>query len=42
MNFARAKELVDLRATLEGCESKWYNEGFADAENSVEPVNSEA
>ena len=34
--------MVDLRAALEGCESKWYNEGFADAENSVEPVINEA
>ena len=37
LNTARAKELVDLRIALEGCESKWYDEGFADAENSVEP-----
>ena len=38
LNTARAKELADLRAALEGCESKWYNEGFADAENSMEPI----
>ena len=32
LNSSRAKELADLRAALEGCcESKWYNEGFADA-----------
>ena len=42
LNTARAKELVDLRVALEGCESKWYDEGFADAENSVEPVINEA
>ena len=42
LNSAWAEELADLRAALEGCESKWYNEGFADAENSVEPVISEA
>ena len=42
LNSARTEELVDLRATLKGCESKWYNEGFADAENSVEPVISKA
>ena len=42
LNSARAEELADLKAALEGCESKWYNEGFADAENSVEPVISEA
>ena len=42
LNSARAKELADLRVALEGCESKWYNEGFADAENSVELVINEA
>ena len=42
LNFARAEELADLRAALEGCKSKWYNEGFANAENSVEPVINEA
>ena len=42
LNTAQAEELADLRATLEGCESKWYNEGFADAENSVEPVINKA
>ena len=42
MNTARANELVDLRVALEGCESKWYDEGFADAENSVEPIINEA
>ena len=34
--------MADLRAALEGCESKWYNDGFANAENSMEPVISEA
>ena len=38
MNTTLAEELADLKATLEACENKWYNEGFADAENSVEPV----
>ena len=38
LNTAQAEELADLRATLEACENKWYNEGFTDAENSVEPV----
>ena len=27
---------------LEACEEKWYNEGFVDAENSVEPVVTQA
>ena len=38
LNMAQAEELVDLRAALEACEEKWYNEGFADAENFAEPV----
>ena len=42
LNSPWVEELADLKAALEGCESKWYNEGFADAENSVEPVISEA
>ena len=42
LNTARAEKLANLRADLKGCESKWYNEGFANAENSVEPVINEA
>ena len=42
LNTVRAEELADLKATLEGCESKWYDEGFADVENSMEPVINEA
>ena len=38
LNTIQVEELADLRATLEACEEKWYNEGFADAENSAEPV----
>ena len=38
LNLTQADELADLKAALEACESKWYNEGFANAENSVEPV----
>ena len=38
LNTALAEELANLKATLEACEDKWYNEGFADADNSVEPV----
>ena len=38
LNTSQAEELDDLRATLEACKEKWYNVGFADAENSVEPV----
>ena len=38
LNATLSEEVVDLRATLEACESKWYDEGFADAEKGVEPV----
>ena len=42
MNTTRVEELADLKAALEACENEWYNEGFADAENSAEPVIQEA
>ena len=38
LNTANTEELADLRAALAAVEQKWYNEGFADAENSAEPV----
>lgn len=37
-NLAQANAMADLKATFETCEDKWYNEGFTDAENTVEPV----
>ena len=42
LNMAQAEELADLRAALEACEEKWYNEGFVDAENSAELVMNQA
>ena len=39
---AQAEELAYLNAALEACEEKWYNEGFVDAENSVELVVNQA
>ena len=42
LNTAQVKELANLRAALKACEEKWYNEGFADAENSAEPVVNQA
>ena len=42
LNTAQAEELADLKAALEAYENKWYNEGFADEENSVELVIQEA
>ena len=38
LNTAQAKDLADLKAALEACENKWYNEVFADAVNSAELV----
>ena len=42
LNTAQAEELANLKVALEACENKWYNEGFADAENSIELVIQEA
>ena len=42
LNTAQAEELANLRAALEACEEKWYNEGFANAENFAEPVVNQA
>ena len=42
LNTAQAEELADLRTALGACEEKWYNKGFANAENSVEPVVTQA
>ena len=38
LNLAHIDEIANLKATLEACENKWYNEVFVDAENSVEPI----
>ena len=38
LNLTQTNEIADLKAALEACEEKWYNEGFADAENSMEPI----
>ena len=42
LNMAQAEELADLKAALEAYEEQWYNEGFAEAENSTEPVVNQA
>ena len=42
LNTAQAEELSYLSAALEACEEKWYNEGFANAKNFVEPVVNQA
>ena len=38
LNLAHAEEVANLKVALEVCESKWYDEGFTHAENSVEPI----
>ena len=42
LNVALIEELADLRAALEACENKSYDEGFANAERGVKPVVKEA
>lgn len=42
LNLAQADEIADLKVALEACEEKWYNNGYADAENSIEPIVHEA
>ena len=42
LNTSHTDEIADLRAGLAAAEQKWYDVGFADAENSVEPVVSGA
>lgn len=38
MNLTQADEISDLKAALVACEDKWYNVGFEDMKNSVEPM----
>ena len=38
LNLAQANEVADLKTALEAYKEKWYNECFANAKNSVEPV----
>ena len=38
LNLVQADEISDLKKALEACKEKWYYKGFADAENSVEPI----
>ena len=42
LNTANAKEIADLRAALAAAEQKWYDIGFANAENSAELVVAQA
>ena len=36
--MAQVDEITDLKVALEACEDKWYNAGFVEVENSVEPI----
>lgn len=38
LNLAQADKIADLKAALKAYEKKWYNKGFVNVENSVEPV----
>ena len=38
INSTKDKEIVELKATLEKSENKWYNVGFVDVESLVELV----
>ena len=38
LNLAYVDEIADQKVALKACENKWYNEGFTDAKNSVEPI----
>ena len=38
LNLPQADEIADLKAAFKACEEKWYNEGFVDTKNSVEPI----
>ena len=38
LNLAQANKIADLKAALEACQKKWHDEGFTNAEKSVEPV----
>ena len=38
LNSTLSEEVADLWVAVEAYKSKWYDEGFADAEKGVEPV----
>ena len=38
LNLAQATKIEELKTALAAVEDKWYNTGFTDAENSVEPI----
>lgn len=38
LNLVKDKEITKLKAALEASKDKWYNVGFADAENSTKLI----
>ena len=38
LTLAQVDEIADLKAALDTAKDKGYNQGFADAENSMEPI----
>ena len=38
LNLAQAHKIAELRTALEMAKDKWYNTGFANVENSMEPI----
>ena len=38
LSLAQATEIAKLKAALTAAEDKWYNVGFSNAKNSVEPI----
>ena len=38
LNLAQATQIEELKTAFVAAEDKWYNTGFTDAENSVEPI----
>ena len=38
LNLAHVDEIADQKVALKACENKWYNEGFTDATNPLEPI----
>ena len=38
LKLAQADQIAKLKAALEACENKWYNEGFTDVEKSAKLV----
>ena len=38
LSLAQATEIAELKVAVAAAKDKWYNAGFIDTENSVEPI----